>query len=283
MKDMYLMMILIPAVIIMNIIAFYVFIPGKYRQRINIISAVSKCKNSFIFEIFPYLLLVALIYILVKFQWSLISMFNIQQSYFLAEYILNIEGNTVRMFQTFVNPFLTYLSSFIYLIGFPFLLTFTFLALLVTRKVKALQEYAIAVALVYIFSFPFFVFVPVTVTGYILPDVVPILYNINPLIYDGLKALDPYLNRCFPSLHVALSFLAMLFILLKTDLKGFKPVAIFLAFSIQFTIFYLGIHWMIDLVGGILLALISFYMAIRIHDRITNKANIALCGETVDR
>ncbi len=285
MEDTQLMMILFPVVFLMNVIAYYVFIPRKYRikfknkngsaagnndQQTNQKGA-SKSAYSFSTEILPYLLLVSFIYILVKSQGAIVNMLDISPDYALATYILNLEGGKVSMFQSFTNPLLTYVSSFIYLFGFSFLLIFTFVTLIFTRQIRALQEYAIAVAIIYVVAFPFYIFTPVKVTGYTLPNVIPLLYDLSPIIYNGLRTVDPFFDNCFPSLHAALSILAMLFIMFKTDLKGFKVVAVFITLAIQFTIFYLGIHWITDFIAGGILALLSYYLATKYHDWLVNK------------
>lgn len=273
--DTQLMMILVPVVILMNIVAYFVFIPQEYRNGKEKISSGNRNAVSFPSEVLPYLLLVSFIYILVKSQGVVVTVFEISPDYALAKYILHIEGNSVSMFQVFTNPLLTYVSSFIYLFGFSFLLIFTFVALIFTRRIRALQEYALAVAIIYIIAFPFYIFTPVKVTGYTLPDVVPLLYNLSPVILEGLKSVDPFFDNCFPSLHAALSFLAMLFVVFKTDLKGFKIIAVFITLAIQFTIFYLGIHWFTDFVAGIILATLSYYLATRYHKTIIGKINVS--------
>ncbi|WP_340817786.1 phosphatase PAP2 family protein [Methanolobus sp. WCC4] len=278
MVDMKLMILFIPVVLLMNIIAYFVLIPRKYRIEYKRMIAENKEAYSFTKEIFPYLLLVTFIYLLVKSQGMILSVFEITPYHSLAQYILQIEGSTVSMFQSFTNPLLTYISSFIYLFGFAFLLIFTFVALIFTRKVRALQEYAIAVVLVYIVSFPFHILTPVKVTGYTLPNVIPLLYELSPVIYNGIRTVDPFFDNCFPSLHAALSFLAMFIIIFKTDIRRFKVVAVFMTVAIQFTIFYLGIHWITDLFGGILLAVISYYFATRYHDRIVHRLRPSIAG-----
>jgi membrane-associated phospholipid phosphatase len=269
------MMILVPVVVLMNIVAYFVFIPRKYRNRKEKTSSENRKAVSFPSEILPYLLLVSFIYILVKSQGMVVTVFDISPDYALAKYILHIEGNSVSMFQVFTNPLLTYVSSFIYLFGFSFLLIFTFVVLIFTRRIRALQEYAMAVALIYIIAFPFYIFTPVKVTGYTLPDVIPLLYNLSPVILEGLRSVDPFFDNCFPSLHAALSFLAMLFIVLKTDLKGFKVIAVCITLAIQFTIFYLGIHWFTDFIAGIILATLSYHVATKYHEKIMNKINVS--------
>ncbi|SFM57998.1 phosphatase PAP2 family protein [Methanolobus profundi] len=271
MADLELMAIFIPVVLMMNIIAYFVFIPRQYWIEHKKLISEKNEAYSFTKEIMPYILLVSVIYLVVKSQGSIATMLDISPDYALASYIFHIEGNTVSIFQSFTDPLLTYVSSFIYLFGFSFLLVFTFVALIFTRHIKALQEYAIAVVVIYAVAFPFYLFTPVKVTGYTLPDVVPLLYELSPIISNGLRTVDPFFDNCFPSLHAALSFLAMLIIIFRTDIRRFKVVAVFMTLAIQFTIFYLGIHWITDLIGGIVLAIISYYVATRYHDPIVRK------------
>ncbi len=274
MENMYLLMIFVPVVLLMNIVAYYVFIPESYRMKITRSLKDNGNTYSFLFEILPYLLLVSMIYLFVKSQGAIVTLLGISPDYGLARYIFLIEGNKVSMFQAFTNPLLTYVSSFVYLFGFSFLLIFTFVVFILTRQIRALQEYAIAVTIIYIVAFPFYIFTPVKVTGYTLPNVIPLLYNLNPIIYDGLRSVDPFFDNCFPSLHAALSFLAMLFIVFRTDLKRFKVVAVIITLAIQFTIFYLGIHWISDFIGGVILAVLSYYVATRFRDRIVGKFHV---------
>ncbi|MBN1134759.1 MAG: inositol phosphorylceramide synthase [Methanosarcinaceae archaeon] len=273
MADIQLMIILVSVVFLMNIVAYYVFIPQRYRMKNYVLVNENRSVYLFSSKILSYLLLLSFIFILIRSQGLIAGMFS--PDYGLSKFIFNIEGSSVSMFQTFTNPLLTYLSAFIYLFGFSFLLVFTFVIFILTRQPKAFQEYSIAVLIIYMVGFLFYIFTPVKATGYTLPNVVPLLYNLNPVILEGLKIIDPFFDNCFPSLHAALSFLAMLFILFRTDLKGFKVFAIFITLTIQFTIFYLGIHWITDFIGGTILAALSFFVATKYHDLIVSKLHIS--------
>ncbi|WP_094227698.1 phosphatase PAP2 family protein [Methanolobus psychrotolerans] len=275
MEGIHLIAIIVPVVFLMNLIAYFVFIPHRYRIENRISAADYRSMQTFTSEILPHLLLVSFIYILVKSQGVIVSIFEISPDYDLAQYILHMEGSSVSMFQAFTHPLLTYVSSFIYIFGFSFLLIFTFVALIFTRHSQALREYAIAIAIIYMTAFPFYIFTPVKVTGHTLPEVMPLLYNLSPIVYEGLKTVDPFFDNCFPSLHAALSILAMLFIVFRTDLKRFKMFAVIITLAIQFTIFYLGIHWITDFVGGIILAIFSFHVATRYSYWIPGKVRVS--------
>ncbi|MDW7731682.1 MAG: phosphatase PAP2 family protein [Methanolobus sp.] len=264
-------LIMAPVIVLLNFIAYYLLIPKKYRRFYDGFGHAEKLNHFFSYNVLPYFLVVSLVYILVNLQGVIVEYLEIAPYYKLAEFIFSMEGNTVSSFQTIMSPALTYFSAFIYLFGFSFLLIFTFVVLVCTGKVPVLQEYSIAVVLAYMIAFPFYILTPVRVTGYTLPTVVPLLYELNPVISEGLRSVDPYLDNCFPSLHAALSIIAMLLIVFRTDLKELKVVVVILALLIQFTIFYLGIHWIIDFIGGTLLAGLCYFVATRYREKIVQK------------
>lgn len=262
--------IMVPVVLLLNFLAYYIFIPKVNRKSYDDFNLSGKYAYYLSSKVLPYLLIVSFVYLFVKSQGLIVEYFNIAPYYGLAEYIFLIEGATVSNFQTIVIPELTYFSMFIYLVGFSFLLIFTFVVFISTWEIELLQEYAISIIIIYIVAFPFYIFTPVKVTGYTLPAVSPLLYESHPIIHDGLRSVDPYLDNCFPSLHAALSIVAMLLILFRTDLKALKLMSIVLVLLIQFTIFYLGIHWISDFVAGAALALLAYYTSTRYRLKIIN-------------
>lgn len=261
MKAIFFQLLLILVIFLMTIIGYYVFLPGGQRKQSE---GIKNLRDQIMSpHVYPYLILAGFIYLLMKSQ----VIFSMQPKmvYFpqLAQYILLLEGSKVSYFQMVINPVLTYISAFIYLCGFSYLLVFTFFLLILTRQFKVLQEYSIAFILIYLAAFPFYILTPVKVTGYSLPNVVPLLYNLDPIVREGLSVVDPLLDNCFPSLHAALSVMAMLIIVFRTDFKRFKIFAVAVTLAIQFTIFYLGIHWIMDFIAGTALGCISYYVATR--------------------
>jgi membrane-associated phospholipid phosphatase len=59
--------------------------------------------------------------------------------------------------------------------------------------------------------------------------------------------------NCFPSMHVSISF-AMLLLVLREKNKPFKYVWAFLCLCVVYSTMYLEIHWTIDVIAGIVLA-----------------------------
>lgn len=261
MKAIFFLLLFISIISLMVFAGFYAFLPSDHRKRFVCITYLKEQLMSP--HAYRYLILAGFIYLLIKSE----VFFSTQPRmiYFpqLAQYILLLEGSKVSFFQIVIHPVLTYVSAFIYLCGFSYLLIFTFLLLVVTRKFKVLQEFSIGFVLIYLVAFPFYIFTPVKVTGYSLPNVAPLLYDLDPIVREGLNVVDPLKDNCFPSLHAALSIMAMLIILFRTDFKRFKIFAVALTVAIQFTIFYLGIHWITDFIAGIALGCLSYYTATR--------------------
>ena len=57
---------------------------------------------------------------------------------------------------------------------------------------------------------------------------------------------------------------ALIFILFRTNLRRYKIFAVGTTIFILFAILYLGIHWITDMIGGIILAFIAYFIATRI-------------------
>lgn len=259
MKTIIFQMLLFSIIFLMTVVGYYVFLPQGQRIKFAEIKSFKYKIISFYF--YPYLILAGFIYLLMISQVFLQPrMIHFSQ---LAQYIFLLEGSKVSYFQLVMNPLLTYICAFIYLCGFSYLMIFTFLLLVITRQFKVLQEYSIAFAFIYFVAFPFYILTPVRTTGYSLPNVAPLLYNLDPVVRNGLNTLDPFLDNCFPSLHAALSVMAMLMIVFRTNFKRFKIFAVALTVCVQFTIFYLGIHWITDFIAGAFLGCFSYYISTR--------------------
>lgn len=258
-------LLLIPALILMIIVGYYIFVPldvRKYRQDIRL----SQRWRHLLLDILLYALPMSIVYALVRLQDVISEAVGIPAGQNYARYIMIIEGNKVSLIQELATPLLTYISGFFYLLMFPFLLVFTFLLLLYLQRYRAIQEFVVAFILIYIVAFPFYVLFPVQVTGYTLACVTPLLYNLSPIIAQGVRIVDPTLNNCFPSLHAALSIMAMLVVLHNVDSRRYRVFSVVATVVILFTILYLGIHWITDMIGGILLAFICCFVTFRYSD-----------------
>lgn len=250
--------IIVLSLVILIVIGYSFFVPENLKSKYN----YKKLKEASVSEILSYLSLAIFIFLLMNFQTTVSNFFGLSPYRNYDHYMLMVEGDKVGYLQRLATPVLTYFSGIIYLLGFSFLLIFTFVIFMCSHT-QNLKEYAIAFAFIYLAAYPFYIFFPVDVTGHVLPGVVPLLYQLNPSILPIVTFCDPGLNNCFPSLHAALSMMATLFIVFRTDLKRYKIFAVLTTIFIQFSILYLGIHWVTDLIAGDLLAVFAYFLTTR--------------------
>ncbi len=269
MTSTYLMtVIMLPLLALMTVAGFRFLIPGDINKQYGRISM-----RRFLIGFGPFFVCAFLVYMLVQSQSSIVNALGIRVNEDYTGYLMMIEGDFVSHFQSFTTPLLTYFNGFVYLMIFSFLMLFTFIILIYTRNLHALEEFTIAFIIIYLTAFPFYIFVPVTVTGHALPNVSPILYELSPIIDQGVRVVDPFLDNDFPSLHAALSIMALMVVVLRTNLERYKVFSAISTFAILFSTLYLGIHWITDLVAGALLAMVSYYIATRYREYIFGMAH----------
>jgi membrane-associated phospholipid phosphatase len=193
---------------------------------------------------------------------------NLLDSYFtnivgtdFAVTIQNIENGAVYWFSQHWTPVLLYFFVFIYIIAYPFLLWFSPLYFILTSNKKAISALALSLFFMYVIALPFYLFLPITnvYTFYggesALEMVIPLVEN---FFYNTTT-----INNCFPSLHVAMAII----IAKSTSFTKNKKYIYFTgicAFLVPISVIYLSIHWLTDVLGGILLAFGAFYLQCRI-------------------
>ena len=259
---------MLPLLALMTVVGIFTLIPGEVKEQTHSIS-----RRRLLIGFLPFFVSAFLVYMLIQSQSSIVNILGLSVTADYTGYILMIEGDLVSHFQGFATPMLTYLNGFIYLMLFSFLMIFTFVILIYTHNLKALEEFTIAFIIIYLTAFPFYIFVPVTVTGHALPNVIPLLYDLSPIIDQGVRVVDPFLDNDFPSLHAALSVMALIVVVFRTNLYRYKVFAAVSTTAILFSTVYLGIHWITDLVAGAVLALISYYFAVRYREVIFRKVH----------
>lgn len=179
-----------------------------------------------------------------------------------------IEGNFVAWLQaTFVTPELTIYFSWVYVHGYIFLLVFPFLAYAALPKPVMFKRLLCAYALNYGIGLIVYTIVFAHGPRNIMPDLVTsLLYTYNP-DYQALTTEVNENTNVFPSLHTSLAVTAALFAgLTRDEYPLWLPIAAWLALSVMIATMYLGIHWLIDVIGGIMLAVGSVYLAYRLVD-----------------
>lgn len=174
--------------------------------------------------------------------------------------VQSIEDGIVFWFSQHWSTALLAFFVFIYIVLYPFTLWFSPLYFLLTDNKKAMKTFAYSLLLIYVIALPFYLFLPVT-NVYVYYGVPSALNVIIPDVEEFFYTTTTN-NNCFPSLHVAMALLIAKTVTF-THNKRFMYLAYFSAICVSCSVIYLAIHWMVDVIGGILLAFMVFYLVKR--------------------
>lgn len=177
--------------------------------------------------------------------------------------IVRVEGHSVARLQEFGGPELNAFFSFIYVFGYVFLLVFPLIAYFVLDRLDMFKSLTIAYTMNYGLGIICYVIFVAYGPRNMIPELVEEpLYLYYPQYQLLTSEINEYTN-VFPSLHTSLSATVMFFAWRTRDrYRLWMPVAMFLGTSVIISTMYLAIHWMIDVVAGIILAWISYYVSI---------------------
>lgn len=179
-----------------------------------------------------------------------------------------IEGEFILLFESVASTPLTQYFSFIYIYGYAFLLIFPVVMYFTLRDSTRLRRLLGAYALNYTIGVTLYVlFHAFGPRQYFGSDVETMLYTFEPSYQLLTREINHYTN-VFPSLHTSLSATVMIFaIRSRSQFPAWTPTAIVVAVSVWLATMYLGIHWAIDVLGGLVLALVSVRLSCRLIGR----------------
>lgn len=177
-----------------------------------------------------------------------------------------LEGQFVATLQSYATPEFTALFSFAYIFGYVFILTFP-VVLYVLHDTKPLLTTLVAYSLNYAIGLVSYVlFVAYGPRNYMPELVESLLYASWPQAQLLTSQVNVNTN-VFPSLHASLAVTVALIAYRYRGRYGhWHSVAIVLATLIAVSTMYLGIHWLTDVIGGVVLAALSVLIATRIVD-----------------
>jgi len=161
-------------------------------------------------------------------------------------------GFVIKLAQQHWIPSLVMFFVTIYIIVYLFILWFTPLYFLVADEEKSMKTLSYGLLLTYTIALPFYLILPIT-NVYTYYGIQSPLNMMMPGVEDFFYMTTTQ-NNCLPSLHVAM----VLLIARSTSFTKNKLYSYFvytLAMAVIISVIYLAIHWILDVVSGITLAL----------------------------
>lgn len=181
-----------------------------------------------------------------------------------TSFIFGLEGHFVRGVQElFFAPWLTPTIVFFYIFMLQSVLAASLGVYLLDKNRVMLYATCYAIIINYAIAIPFYIYFPVNeVWSYVPAGVRFTMLDVFPRFEQEYRALSG-LNNCFPSLHTAISVSTAL-LAFRSGNRRWMVITTVSAVIIVFGIFYLGIHWLTDMLGGTLLAVLSTTAAVQL-------------------
>lgn len=167
--------------------------------------------------------------------------------------------------QTLHHPYMTHFFGFFYVFLFTSIMIVSFFVYAYQKEKKQVHLLLHAIILNYVFAIPFYLFFPINEAWSTLPNVNFLLLEIYPNFESTYREMSG-INNCFPSLHTSLS-LSIALVALQGTNKRLTYIAFTISFVIMLGILYLGIHWITDMIGGILLAFFVLFIAKKLNKK----------------
>lgn len=178
--------------------------------------------------------------------------------------IYRIEGPFVAHVQSVATPWLTAYFSAVYLSGYVFLLAFPFVAYAALEDLGPLKRTAVCFAANYAVGLVFYALFIAYGPRNLLPEAVePLLYSTYPRSQILVSEVNTNTN-VFPSLHASVSVTVALLAWQTRELyPRWTLVAVPVAASVVVSTMYLGIHWGVDVLAGVAMAVAIVSLASR--------------------
>ncbi|MDK8181177.1 phosphatase PAP2 family protein [Paenibacillus sp. UMB4589-SE434] len=213
----------------------------------------------------PFLIaFISLILILLvnKYELDIEQLMNISWDFTPA--IHQLEGQFVNSFQQLFNhPFLTQILAVFYLIVFQGLIVSSIGIYTASGKLKMAIAVCYAIAINYVIAIPFYLFFPVNeVWSYPPAGVEFVMLQVFPTFEEHYRQFSG-LDNCFPSLHTSISVTVAL-IAARSGIRRWSIFTGASALIIIFSIFYMGIHWLSDMLAGVALAVFASWLGMKL-------------------
>ena len=179
-----------------------------------------------------------------------------------------IEGDTVLWIQDGLrSDLLDVIMTHFYVMGFMTATFASFVYPIYFDDRHMADRVSLSMFWVYILAIPFYLFLNVRVTGNYIPGMETIAYDLTPEIHNWFNRIDPFTNG-MPSLHIGLPF-AIWLSMHRWDEDGrwarFRGFLVVFMLLTSISIIYLGIHWVVDIIGGMAVAILAVNLTSKTH------------------
>ena len=204
----------------------------------------------------------------------------------MTPYVYAIEGDIVLWVQQELrNAALDQMLTHFYVMGFMTATFASFVYPIYFDDRHMADRVSLSMFWVYIIAIPFFLFFNVGVTGDHIPAMQTIAYDLTPEIHNWFTRIDPFSNG-MPSLHIGLPF-AIWLTMQRWDEDGrwvnYRNFLIAFMLVTAFSIIYLGIHWIVDIIGGMAVAILAVELTAKTHSPIWRVADERLFSRRLAR
>ena len=173
-----------------------------------------------------------------------------------------IPYNDGGIFRIYKSETLTWFLRLVYNNGFVLPVLVPIYRAAISKDFGKMLKYALSAHIFQVFLItPFYLVFHLQEVWYVLGQPDRLGRNLSPI-----QAASVTLN-CFPSMHTSIAF-AMFLLVLREKNKAFKFIWGFFCLSVIFSTLYLEVHWVLDVVGGMVLA----YGTVKLVDYIMDKS-----------
>ncbi|OBZ19623.1 phosphoesterase PA-phosphatase [Bacillus sp. FJAT-27264] len=197
-----------------------------------------------------------------KYELQIEKKLNITSDF--TPFVFGLEGHFVQSVQhLFYSPWLTPIIVFFYILMLQAVLAASLGVYLLDNNRMMLYATCYAIILNYAIAIPFYLFFPVNeVWSYAPAGVRFVMLDVFPKFEQEYRPLSG-LDNCFPSLHTSIS-VTMALLAYRSGNRRWMAITTLSAVVIVFGIFYLGIHWLTDMLGGTVLAILSATVGVQL-------------------
>jgi membrane-associated phospholipid phosphatase len=208
-----------------------------------------------LFTVSPYLGITGLFFLVRRVTNDATVHLSEEIGFRITDWIYGVEGLVVEQIQNLTPDALIPVFSGFYMFGFAYLLITPIVLYLLTPALRPLKELLVAYILNYLSGAIFYtLFIAYGPRVYVSEHVDGLLYDLFPESQELTAAVSSNTD-VFPSLHTSLSIIVLLFAWQTRDIQpNWFPIAALVAAGVVLSTMILGIHWVVDVIAGVVLA-----------------------------